>query len=107
MPLQPRRRSIDWKPLDSVFEPRHARFAFPLEEYDSDKGLNSHGDLPHCSPSEYILEIDLLRVELQPSLGVGKKMARHFENCRRTSPTSTMALLVIPKWAKFDDLTQH
>jgi hypothetical protein len=27
-------------------------------------------------------------------------MARHFKRCRRTSPTSTMAVFVLPKWAK-------
>jgi hypothetical protein len=34
-------------------------------------------------------------------------MGRHFENCRRTCPTSTIYVFVLPKWAKFNELTQH
>jgi hypothetical protein len=55
------RRSIDWKLVDSVFEPVHARFDFTLEGCADDEGLNSHGDLPRCSPSDSILERDLSR----------------------------------------------
>jgi hypothetical protein len=39
-----RRRSIDWKVVDSVFEPLHARFDFTLKGCADDEGLNSHGD---------------------------------------------------------------
>jgi hypothetical protein len=53
------RRSIDWKLVDSVFDPLQARFNFTLEGCADDEGLNSHGDLPHCSPSDSILERDL------------------------------------------------
>ena len=53
------RRSIDWKLVDSVFDPLHARFNFTLEGCADDEGLNSHGGLPHCSPSDSILERDL------------------------------------------------
>ena len=52
-------RSIYWKQVDYVFEPLHARFNFTLEGCADDEGLNSHGDLPHCSPSDSILERDL------------------------------------------------
>jgi hypothetical protein len=52
------RRLIDWKLVDSVFEPLHARFDFTLEGCANDEGLNWHGDLPHCSPSDSILERD-------------------------------------------------
>jgi hypothetical protein len=45
-------RSNDWKLVDSVFEPLHARIDFTLEGCAHDEGLNSHGDLPHCSPSD-------------------------------------------------------
>jgi hypothetical protein len=45
--------------VDYVFEPLHARFDFILEGYADDEGLNSHGDLPHCSPSDSIIERDL------------------------------------------------
>jgi hypothetical protein len=38
------RRSIDWKLVDSVFDPLHARFNFTLEGCADDEGLNSHGD---------------------------------------------------------------
>jgi hypothetical protein len=53
------KRSIDWKLVDSIFEPPHARFDFTLEDCADDEGLNSHGDLPHCSPSGSIMERDL------------------------------------------------
>jgi hypothetical protein len=38
------RRSIDWKHVDSVLDPLHARFDFTLERYANDGGLNSDGD---------------------------------------------------------------
>jgi hypothetical protein len=53
------KRSIDWKLVDSDFEPLHARFDFTLEGCADDEGLNSHGDLPLCTPSDPILERDL------------------------------------------------
>jgi hypothetical protein len=34
-------------------------------------------------------------------------MACHFESCPRTTPTSTMAMFVLPKWAKFSNITRH
>jgi hypothetical protein len=53
-------RSIDWKLVDLIFEPLHARFDFKLEGCADDEGLNSHaGDLTHRSPSDSILERSL------------------------------------------------
>jgi hypothetical protein len=103
------RRSIDWKLVDSVFEPLHARFNFTLEGCADDEGLNSHGDLSHCSPSDSILERDLSgeRAFINPPWELAERIAEHFEDCRRTSPTSTMAVFVLPKWAKFAQLTKH
>jgi hypothetical protein len=103
------RRSIDWKLVDSVFELLHARFAFALEGCADDEGLNSHGDLPPCSPSDSILERDLSRerVFINPPWELAKQIGRHFESCRRTAPASTMAVFVLPKWAKFNHLTKH
>jgi hypothetical protein len=55
-------RSIDyWKLVNSVFEPVHARFDFTLEGCANDEGLNPHGDLPHCLPSDSIQERDSSR----------------------------------------------
>jgi hypothetical protein len=51
-----RRYSIDWKLVDSVFEAMHAQFDFTLEICVDDESLNSHGDLPHSSPSDSVLE---------------------------------------------------
>jgi hypothetical protein len=104
------RRSIDWKLVDYVFDPLHARFNFTLEGCDDDEGLNSHGDLPHCSPSDSILERDLSgeRVFVNPLWELAQQIAQHFEDdCRRTSPTSTMAVFVLPEWANFNQLTKH
>jgi hypothetical protein len=52
-------RSIDWKMVNFVLEPLHARFDFTLQGCANEEGLNSHGDLPQCSPSDSILERDL------------------------------------------------
>jgi hypothetical protein len=103
------RRSIDWKLVNYVFEPLHARFDFTLEGCAHDDGLNSHGDLPHCSPSDSILERDLSgeRVFINPPRELAEQIGLHFESCRRTAPTSTMAVFVLPKWAKFTQLTEQ
>jgi hypothetical protein len=52
-------RSIDWKLVDSVVDPMHARFDFTLEGCAYDEGLSSHGDLRHRSPSDSVMERDL------------------------------------------------
>jgi hypothetical protein len=103
------KRSIDWKLVDSIFDPLHARFNFTLEGCADDAGLNSHGDLPHSSPSDSILERDLSgeRVFINPPWELAEQISQHFEDCRRTSLTSTMAVFVLPKWAKFASLTKH
>jgi hypothetical protein len=103
------KRSIDWKLVDSIFEHVHARFDLALEECADDEGLNSHGDLPHCSPSDSIMERDLSgeRVFINPPWELVEQIGHHFESCRRTTPTSTMAAFVLPKWAKFNELTRH
>jgi hypothetical protein len=87
----------------------HARFNFTLEGCAADEGLNSHGDLPYFSPSDSILERDLSRerVFINPPWELAERIAQHFEDCRRTSPTFTMAVFVLPKWAKFAHLTKH
>jgi hypothetical protein len=36
-----------------------------------------------------------------------ERMACHFESCRRITSTFTMALFVLHKWAKFNDITRH
>jgi hypothetical protein len=92
-------RSIDWKMVYSVFEPLHARFDFTLEGCVDDEGLNSHGDLPQCSPSYSILERDLSgeRVFINPPWELAEQSGQHFESCRRTAPTSTMVVFVLPK----------
>jgi hypothetical protein len=78
------RRSVDWKLVDSVFEPLCARFDFTLEGCADDNGLNSHGDLPHCSPGDSILERDLPgeRVFVNPTLELAEQIGQHFESCR-------------------------
>jgi hypothetical protein len=100
---------MDWKVVDSVFEPLHAQFDFTLEGCADDEGLNSHSDLPHCSPSDSILERDFLgeRVFINPPWELAYQIRQHFESDRRTAPTSTMAVFVLPKWAKFNQLTKH
>jgi hypothetical protein len=102
-------RSIDLKLVDCVFEPMHARFVFTLEGCDDDEGLNSHGDLPDCSASDPILERDLLgeRVFINPPWELAEQIGQRFERCRQTTPASTMAVFVLPKWAKFNQLTKN
>jgi hypothetical protein len=103
------RPAIDWKLIDSVFEPMHARFDFTLEGCVDDEGLNSHGNIPHYSPSDSILERDLSGewMFICPPYELAEQIGQHFESCRRTTPTSTVAVFVLPKWAKFTHLTKH
>jgi hypothetical protein len=101
------KRSIDWKLVFSNFEPMHARFYFTLEGCADDEGLTSHGDLPQCSRSDSILESEFNgeRVFLNPPWELAEHIGRNFESCRRTTPISTMVVFVLPKWAKFNELT--
>jgi hypothetical protein len=46
-------------------------------------------------------------VFINPPLEVGENIGHHFESCRRTAPTSTIVVFVLPKWAKFTELTRH
>jgi hypothetical protein len=75
------RHSIDWKHVGSVFYPLHAQFNFTLEGCVDDEGLNLHGDLLHCSPSDSILERDLSRerVFIDPPWELVEQIAKHFE----------------------------
>jgi hypothetical protein len=100
---------MDWKMVGYVFEPVHARFHFTMEGCADDEGLNSHGDLPHYSPSDSVLERDLSgeRVFINPPWELVEQIGKQFESCRRTAPTSTMAVFVLPKWAKFASMTKH
>jgi hypothetical protein len=38
---------------------------------------------------------------------LAEHMACHFEDFRRTAPATTMAMFVLPKWAKFNTITRH
>jgi hypothetical protein len=38
---------------------------------------------------------------------MAEQIPRHFERCKRTSPTSTMVVFLLPKWAKFKELSRH
>jgi hypothetical protein len=95
-------RSIDWNMVDSIFEPMHARFNFTFEGCADDEGLNSHGDLSHCLPSDSIMERDLSRerVFVKPPWELAEQIGRDFESCRRTGPTSVMAffILLVIRW---------
>jgi hypothetical protein len=103
------RRSIDWKLVDYVTEPLHARLDFTLEGCANDEDLDLHGDLSHCSPRDLIMERDLFeeRVFLNPPWEWAQHIGHHFENCRRAAPTSTMGAFVLSKWAKFNKLSRH
>jgi hypothetical protein len=72
-----------------------------LEGCADEDGLNSHGKLPHYSPSDSIMERDLSgeRVFINPPWELAEHVGRHFESCRRTTPTSTMVVFALPKAA--------
>jgi hypothetical protein len=95
--------------VDSVFKPLHTRVDFTLKGCADDEGLNSLSDLPHCSPSYSIPEIDLCgeRVLINPSWELAEQIGHHYESCRRSTPRSTMDIFILPKWAKFNELTRH
>ena len=44
---------------------------------------------------------------INPPWEFAEQIAQHFEHCRRTSLTSTMAAFVLPKWAKFTQVTEN
>jgi hypothetical protein len=88
----------------------HAHYDFTLEGCADDEGLNSHGVLPHCSPSDSILDYRELsgeRVFVSPPWELAEQICRHFESCRRTTPTSTMVIFALPKWANLNELIRH
>jgi hypothetical protein len=103
------KRSNDLRHVDYVVEPLHARFYFTLEGCSDDEGLHSLGDLPHCSPSKFVLKRYLSGESMffNPPWELTEHVARHFESCRRTTPTSTMVVFVLPQWAKFNDLIRY
>jgi hypothetical protein len=70
-----------------------------MEGCADDKGLNSHGDLTHSSPSDCFLERDMIGecVFFNPPWELAGHMARHFEICRRTTPSPTMVVFLLPK----------
>jgi hypothetical protein len=47
------------------------------------------------------------RVFINPPWELAEQIGRHFESCRRTAPTSTMDVFVLPKWVKFNEFTRH
>jgi hypothetical protein len=77
--------------VDFVFERLHGRFDFTLEGCVDDEGLNSHGDLSHCLPSDSIVERDLSRERMfiNPPWEMAEQIGQHFDSCRPTAPTST------------------
>jgi hypothetical protein len=46
-------------------------------------------------------------VFINPPWELAEQIGQHFETSRRTSPTSMLAVFVLPKWAKFAQLTKH
>jgi hypothetical protein len=47
------------------------------------------------------------RVFINPPWELADQIGQHLESCRRTAPTTTMAVFDLPKWAKFNQLTKH
>jgi hypothetical protein len=47
------------------------------------------------------------RVFCNPPWELAKHIDRHFDSCKRTYPTSTMAVFILPKRAKFNDLSRY
>jgi hypothetical protein len=103
------RHSIDWKPLDFVFKPLHARFDSTLEGCADDDDPNSHGDLPHISPSDYVFKRHLSgeRLSVNPTWELVDQIARHVESGSGATPTYMEDVIVLPKWAKFNDIARH
>jgi hypothetical protein len=70
--------------LTFFFEPPHERFDFTLEGRDDDESLNSHNDLPQCTPNDSVLERDLSRerVFINPPKELAGHIGRHFEKLK-------------------------
>jgi hypothetical protein len=80
---------------------------FTVEGWADGEGLNARGDLPYCSPSDYAMERYLIGESVFFNLPweSAQHIARHFESYRRATPPSAMAVFVLHKRAKFNDLT--
>jgi hypothetical protein len=46
-------------------------------------------------------------VFINPTWERAEHIVQHFKSCRRTTLTSTMAMLVLPRRAKLSELTLH
>jgi hypothetical protein len=72
--------SVDLKLVDYILEPLHARFDFIMEGCADEEGLNSHGDLPQCSPSDSVMARNLSgeRWFFNPTSELAKQIGRYF-----------------------------
>lgn len=102
-------RTVDWRLVDRVFDPLHDKLKFTLEACADDEGLDTHRELPFCSPSNSILNQDLSgeRVYFNPPWDMAEQIAAHFENCRKLDRKNTMGVFILPAWEKFDTMTRN
>ena len=100
---KPRPR-VDWRLVDEEFDRLHRELHFTVEACCDDKGLNGHAGLPFYSPSRDFLQADVAGecVYMNPPWKHAKAMIEHLRSCHARAPTTTRALVVLPKWPSFD-----
>ena len=98
----------DWRLIDSEFDALHSTFGFTLEACCDPKGLNGHANLPFCSEVDSFLDRNVTgqRIFLNPPWKYAMKFVHHVRQCHAQDPTNTMAIVVLPNWPCFSNITK-
>ena len=106
---RPRKSSpFDWRLVDEEFDKLHAQYDFTVEACCDPKGANGHAGLPFFSTSNSVLDHDLSgqRVFMNPPFKDAVKMVTHLRRCHAKNPQQTRAVIVLPNWPAFAEITE-
>ena len=94
--------------MDSEFDRLHKKMNFTLEACCDTKGDNGHAGLRFYSPQDSLLNHDVSgqTIFMNPPWSKAKLFMDHVRQCHASDPKNTKALLVLPKWAAFNDITK-
>ena len=106
---------MDWRLNDSTFDQLDAMFHFTLEACCDDKGLNGHCKydpdtdtrsntvMPFCSPSNSILNRNVVgeSIFVHPPWSKATAIVSHIRRCHAKDPQNTLAIFVLPKFPAF------
>ena len=99
---------LDWRLVDSEFDRLHKKMNFTLEACCDTKGDNGHACLRFYSPIDSLLDHDVSghTIFMNPPWSKAKRFVDHVRQCHASDPKNTKALIVLPKWASFNDITK-